>query len=191
MRDPQDADDILVDAVKAGRESAFEILMRRHTPAIRNLIARYFRDHSRVDDLAQETFVKAYFSLADYRGEAPLVFWLKRIAVRLCLDELTRSKKESSHFVSMGGSAEETIMESSGIAGLRNSDAEEQMHLRLWVDKILGSLPPVDRMILILTEGEGYQDKEVARLTGLSLANVKVRAFRLRRRLRKQWQGLG
>ena len=65
------SDETLVQAALGGDASGFDQLMRRHAGAVRILIARYFRNRDQVDDLAQENFVRAFFSLTSYRGEAP------------------------------------------------------------------------------------------------------------------------
>ena len=169
-----DAD--LIDDARRGDERAFELLMRRHSEAIRRLIAHYFRNRSVVDDLAQETFVKAYFSLSQYRGDAPFLFWLKQIAVRLCLDEMRSRKSQHS------GSGDERGPAENGQAA--DESAEDRIAARLSLNKMIEKLSPVDRMILLLLYADGYSVGEIAQMTGLSRANVKIRAFRIRRRLR-------
>jgi RNA polymerase sigma-70 factor (ECF subfamily) len=67
-------------------------------------------------------------------------------------------------------------------------ELESRLQARLLVEKILAMLNPLDRMILVLMDAEGYDTNEVARLTRLTRANVKIRAFRLRRRLRAMLQ---
>lgn len=172
-------DEELIESARQGDEPAFERLMRRHSESIRSLIARFFRNRSMVDDLAQETFVKAYFGLGSFRNESPFLYWLKQIAVRLCLDEV-RSRK--AH-----GAEQQDEIES--IANSPGHDPKGQLEARLTLNKMLASLKPVDRMIVVLLYGEGYNAAEIAGLTGLSQANVKVRAFRLRRRLRTLYAG--
>ena len=176
MMDTERPEADLIEGTRRGDERAFELLMRRHSQAIRRLIARYFRNHMLVDDLAQETFVRAYFGLSRYRGDAPFVFWLKQIAVRLCLDEMRRRKAGSS--LKQADTEVDKDVPAPADGGTR------QIEARLLLEKMLAGLNPVDRMILILLDGEGYDAREISRLTGLSRANVKVRAFRIRRRLR-------
>jgi RNA polymerase sigma-70 factor, ECF subfamily len=166
------ADEELVDCTRGGDDLAFEQLMRRHSDAIRRLIARYFRNRAMVDDLAQETFVKAYFALSSFRNESPFIYWLKRIAVRLCLDEMrNRKTQEAKRSEDIDSIADDFIPADSG----------NQLEAQLLLDKILEKLAPLDRMIIVLLYGEGHDTKEVADMTGLSRANVKVRAFRSRR----------
>ena len=180
MADFDRPDEELIDGARSGDQVAFELLMRRHSEAIRRLIARYFRNRSMVDDLAQETFVKAYFGLNSFRRDSPFVYWLKRIAVRLCLDEMRRRKTQEV----------EQIDDAAPLTdGLVDKDSERRLAARLLLNKMLAALRPLDRMIVVLLYGEGYNVVEIADLTGLSRANVKVRAFRIRRRLRMFYAG--
>jgi RNA polymerase sigma-70 factor (ECF subfamily) len=185
MADQQPRDEVLIENALAGNETAFENLMIRHTHAVRVLIARYFRNRWQVDDLAQETFVRAFFALRDYRREAPFVFWLKQIAVRLCLDEVRNRRTGKLAFESMNSAEEKEI---NGALLSTKEELESRLQARLLVEKILAMLNPLDRMILVLMDAEGYDTNEVARLTRLTRANVKIRAFRLRRRLRAMLQ---
>jgi len=115
--------------------------------------------------------------LRQYRGAAPFIFWIKQIAVRLCIDEMRRRKSQREVVESLGRATR--MKESSTGAG-----AEDRMNARLLVNELLATLHPLDRMILVLLDGEGHSVAEVAQLTGLTRANVKVRAFRIRRHLR-------
>ena len=183
-RDPSimaesDNDEELIESARQGDDLAFERLMRRHSNSIRNLIASFFRNRSMVDDLAQETFVKAYFGLSSFRNESPFLYWLKQIAAHLCLDEVRNRRTHG-------------MEQQDGIESIANSsehDPKDRLEARLTLDKMLASLKPVDRMIVVLLYGEGYNVAEIAGLTGLSRANVKVRAFRIRHRLRTLYAG--
>jgi RNA polymerase sigma-70 factor, ECF subfamily len=180
MADNDRDDAALVDDARGGDDQAFEQLMRRHSEAIRRLIARYFRNRAMVDDLAQETFAKAYFALNSFRSESPFVYWLKRIAVRLCIDEMRNRKTQG---------AKQTEDISSVADGPVFANSEKRLEAQLLLEKMLGTLTPLDRMIVVLLYGEGYDAKEIAGLTGLSRANVKVRAFRSRRKMKLLYAG--
>lgn len=170
---PEDRD--LIEKACAGDDSAFEALMRRYSGQVRSFIARFFRNRAMVDDLAQETFAKAYFGLKSFRKEAALETWLKRIALRQCLDQIRNRKIETVSF-------DEDARESADIPG--PFDPENQIKARLLLGHIMQSLAPLDRIILTLQYGDGCSGEEIAEITGLSKTNVKVRAFRLRQKLK-------
>lgn len=184
--DTDRSDEDLVKDTRSGSDQAFELLMRRHSGTIRNLIARFHPDRSLVDDLAQETFVKAYFKMNSYRGDSPFIFWLKKIAVRLCLDHSRHAKVTDAESIKNSQAVEADIQKTETGS---NQDTGKQIEARLLLGKILAKLQPADRIILVLFYGEGYDSNEISQLTGLSRTNVKVRAFRIRRHLRKIYAG--
>jgi RNA polymerase sigma-70 factor, ECF subfamily len=138
---------------------------------VRGLIARFFRNRAQVDDLAQETFAKAFFGLKSFRKDCPLEVWLKRIALRQCLDQIRKRKNEMVPF------DEDSYEVAENSVGL---DPENQIKARLLLSKIMKLLAPQDRVILVLQYGEGYSGEEISEITGLSKTNVKVQAFRIR-----------
>jgi RNA polymerase sigma-70 factor (ECF subfamily) len=160
--------------------------MRRHSEAVRNLVARFCTDRSMVDDLAQETFVKAFFKLKSFRGDSPFIFWLKKIAVRVCLDHYRYDKTRRN--ISQKSSLQEDDYFQKAEA-TPNMGSGQQIEARVLLEEILSKLQPVDRMILVLLYGEGYELNEISKLTGLSRPNVKIRAYRIRQRLNKKYAG--
>ena len=180
------SDKDLVKAIQSGSDQAFELLMRRHSGTVRNLVARFCTDRSMVDDLAQEAFVKAFFKMKSFRGDSPFVFWLKKIAVRVCLDHY-RYNKARRNISRKSSLPDDDCFEKA--AATANTGSGQQIEARLLLEEVLSKLQPPDRMILVLLYGEGYDLKEISNLTGLSQANVKIRAFRIRQKLRKQYAG--
>src|SRR5438552_3972829 len=87
------SDDALIERTLAGDESAFEHLVTRHGRRVFAIARHFFRHPETVEDIAQETFAKAFFSLASYRRGASFEQWLAKIAVNNCYDELRKRKK--------------------------------------------------------------------------------------------------
>jgi RNA polymerase sigma-70 factor (ECF subfamily) len=165
--DPTDPDLALVRSSLAGDDEAFSALVRRHQVRVFRLLGRFFRRPQDVEEAAQETFLRAWRKLDTFRGEAPFEHWLVRIALRSAYDRLGRHAFE----------AEPLTPELEAPAA--DPDA------RLEVERLLARLPPADRFLLVLLEGEGWSVAEVAARSGWSRINVKVRAHRARRRLRR------
>ncbi len=182
-------DSEVVAASLLGESDAFAAIVERYSPAIRTLVASFFRNRHQVDDVVQETFVKAFFHLKSYRGEAPLAFWLKKIAVRLCYRELKRAARtqalDAPDSADSGQEAGPALLD----AVLRGKVEDEAARLeqRLLLEKLLARLGAAERLILQLSVVEGRSTKEIAELTGWSRANVKVRAFRARRALKQEF----
>jgi DNA-directed RNA polymerase specialized sigma24 family protein len=83
----------LLERIRNGAPDDFAEVVRRHQSRVFAILHRYERDAHRVEDLAQETFVKAWRALEQFAGRAPFEHWLSRIAVRVALDHLRREKK--------------------------------------------------------------------------------------------------
>ena len=169
-------DGILVEAAVKGDEGAFAELIRRHKRKVLNLAARFARDRGELDDVAQETFVKAYLNLGGYRGEAPFEHWLMRIAVRACYDLLRRRGKQSRDV---------PLEDIEGTLRAPDTGGAEAMEAKEILDRALCRLRPDERLVITLMELSEKTVSETAALTGLSEANVKVKAFRARKALKK------
>lgn len=176
------ADDKITRVLTAD-ESRWRELVRIHAPYLFRLIGRFFQDLQMVEDLAQETFFRAFRYRKSYHGKVPIKYWLARIAVRLCYDAL-RKKKDLKEF-SVSDISPDAVNEletrlSCGNQG-ENADLETGLITRDFLEKLLAHLSKKDRMILILTAVEGLTSKETAWLMGLTTAGVKMRIYRARR----------
>jgi RNA polymerase sigma-70 factor, ECF subfamily len=175
-------DDVeLLERIRNGATDEFGELIRRHQAQVFVILHRYERDFQKVEDLAQETFVKAWRFLDRFDGRAPFAHWLSKIALRVALDHLRRQKRIRS----------EIALEDLGEAALdwlhdrgdeRRLDAQPAAEL---LAVAMRELSPEDRQVITLLEIEGRSIKEICELTDASSAAVRVRAFRARSRLKK------
>ena len=168
--DHQDEGDIA--ASLAGDEEAFARLVRRHTPAVTSLLWRFTRDRGRCEELVQETFVEAFFSLGRYRGRAPLESWLRRIATRVGY-RYWRNRDRAGSSVPL---AELEV-------AAPEAEADPALAAQI-VHALLARLPAAERLVLTLLYFDNCDTKEIAARMGWTRAMVKVRAYRARRRLR-------
>ena len=183
----QITDDELVAAARAGDESAFGRLFERHRRLVSRLGYRFFPRRDQVEEIIQESFIKAYFALDDYQGggEKSFVSWLARIAVRTCYDELRRARRRGES--SIGDLSEEEAaylherLRSSGAGG----NVEGAAISRDLANKLLSRLRPDDRMVLALLKLEELSIAEISNLTGWTTAKVKMRSHRAQRGLRQ------
>ncbi|WDN90330.1 hypothetical protein BuS5_03301 [Desulfosarcina sp. BuS5] len=136
-----------------------------------------------VEDLAQETFFRAFRYRKSYRSKVPLKYWLSRIAVRLCYDALRKKKNLAEISVSDINPDAVDELKAKLFCGnqKQNADPETGLITRELLEIILAHLSEKDRMILILTAVEGMTTKETAGLMGLTTAGVKMRIYRARR----------
>jgi len=177
----------LLERIRNGEPDAFAGLVRRHQDRVFAILHRYEPDPHRLEDLAQETFVKAWRFLDRFDGRAPFHHWLSRIAVRTALDYLRRQKRVRSEIPlsSLGESALDWLVDEAATGEPEPGPACELL------EAALRQLSPEDRVVLTLLEIEERTVKEICALTGFSSATVRVRAFRARARLKKVLLNLG
>lgn len=189
---PLTADDFLIEKTLNGDEVAFESLLRKHHKRVFSIARRFFRSRETVEDIVQETFSKAFFSLATYRRGAAFDQWLAKIAVNNCYDELRRRKKRSESLITDLSDDEEYWLESklSQFAfEIHLGESEREIAAEI-SSKLLVGLSPEDRLVLTLLHAENNSIKEIAQITGWSEAKVKIRAFRARHAMRKAFTRL-
>lgn len=164
-------------------ESSWRDIVQTHTQYLFRLIGRFFGDQQTAEDLAQETFFRAFRYRKTCRDEAALKHWLSKIAIRLCYDELRKKKnlKELSVSDINPDAVKELETKLSCENRGENANPETSLITRDLLEMMLAQLSEKDRMILILTEVEGRTSSEVAGLMGLTRAGVKMRIYRSRR----------
>ena len=165
-----------------GDASAYARLVRRYESAIASQLWRFTRDRGVLEELVQDTFVEAYFSLKGYRGDAPFVHWLRKIATRVGYRHWKRESQDRRRRQSLEESAEPSIVPGPGSAPAQSAE---------FLYRLLEELRPEDRLILTLQYFEECDTEEMARRTGWNRTLVKVRAHRARNRLRALLEARG
>ena len=178
----------LVVAAKNGNEQAFETLLKRHQQKVLAIVMRYVRVREDAEDIAQQSFQKAYIHLCEFQGESSFSTWLTRIAINEALMFLRRigAKREvsiDSIDGAQGGPASLEIPDANANPETRYSQREE---VRL-LSKALGNVQPGLRAAITLFELSELSTRETARRMGLSVAAVKARVFRGKRQLRQEF----
>jgi RNA polymerase sigma-70 factor (ECF subfamily) len=180
-------DDSLIELTLNGEQSAFEILVSRHSRRVFSIARHFFRSPETVEDIVQETFAKAFFSLSSYRRGASFEQWVARIAVNNCYDELRRRKKRSESLITELSDDDESWLENKlarPAFDIHFNEAERSRAAEI-AKKLLDRLSVEDRLILILLHGEDNSVKEISHMLGWSEAKVKIRAFRARHAMRR------
>lgn len=174
-----DPDAALMLQVRDGDEAAFTELVRRHRRGILNLVYRYLGDAAGAEDAAQEVFVKVYRARAGYVPTARFTTWLHRIAVNHCLNDLRARKARPAS----AGEAEERAVEPSGELPDSRMDRDE---IRAAVRAAIESLPPQQRVAVLLARFEELSYQEIAEAMGQSLEAVKSILFRAKENLQQK-----
>ena len=180
------SDDEIVRQVLDGNVNAFESLLKRHSVQVLKIVQRHV-PHEDVEDTAQETFVRAYRSLATFRGKSDFSRWLSAIAVRSCYDYWRKAYKSKEVPISTLTEKHQDWMEAalSGASERSHDEEDVQEEAKELLNWALAQLSAEERMVIELVYLEGLSVKEAAGLLGWSVANVKVRSFRSRRKLEK------
>ncbi|MEK6287027.1 MAG: sigma-70 family RNA polymerase sigma factor [Acidobacteriota bacterium] len=172
---------------REGDESAFEEIVRRHSPRVFSIASKFFRQRAQVEDAAQEALLKAYTQLSSYEGRGSFEGWLTRITTNQCINMLRSAQRRPESMVSELTDHEGAWLENqmAGLSVERHKSSERGLVASDLAEKVLSELPPGDRLVLMSIDGEKLSVNEVAEMTGLSKSNVKVKAFRARRKMRK------
>lgn len=175
---PAPVDAQLVTLAKGDREAAFELLYNAYRGRIFTFLLRLARSSETADDLAQETFVKAYGALARCEPETKLLPWLYRIANNTAIDHFRRRTRFTwLPFTAIGGTAVEP----------RAVDEHGQVPERDAIAAVLATLPPENAAALLLHATEGYSYSEIAQIQGCSLPAVRSRIARARAAFKERW----
>ncbi|HTX20528.1 MAG TPA: sigma-70 family RNA polymerase sigma factor [Candidatus Aquilonibacter sp.] len=173
----------LIAAVLKGDAASFEPLVGKYSPRVFATARRYARRESEVEDIAQEVWLKAYDKLKSFRGEAPFEHWLMRMTVRTCYDFLRGHQRNREASFSDLSEPESNWLER--FVAAPESTSENADAAKLLIGRVMEKLSPPARLVITLLEIEDRPVKEIAELTGWSVALVKVRAFRARAEMRK------
>src|ERR1041384_3154777 len=173
----------IVRLAQKGDKAAFETLVQRHQHRVFAVARGILKRQEDVEDVAQQVFVKAYFSLKRFDQRAAFSTWLYKITVNECWDLLRKKKVRPLLYES--DLSEEQAQQFGTVerqdAGL--SDIRETLQARQEVELLLEGVDERDRMMLILKEVEGFAIEEIAEILDLNANTVKVRLFRARRRI--------
>ena len=180
LKQPNTVEAELIQRLKAGDETTFREIVERFGPKIHRVAYAILRNREDADDIAQEVFVKVYFSIKTFEARSSLYTWLARIAVNECYGYL---RKKRSRPICESDSADGTLSMRMQMMPDRQPTADRVLIQRDFVNKLLALIPKDERMLLIRKEVEGFSVPELSQMTGLRENTIKVRLFRARHRL--------
>lgn len=168
-----------------GDVEAFAAIVNAHKQLIAADLARRLPPQD-VQEVAQDTFIRAFRGLASFRGEAPFRIWLLRIARHAAMDFWRKRYRRRDRTFSDLDDAALLHVETSQQEQLasQRADRDARENAQEWLEAALRRLSPDDRAVITLVELENFSMEDAARRLGCGLSAVKVRAFRARRRLK-------
>jgi RNA polymerase sigma-70 factor, ECF subfamily len=179
-------DQELVERVQSGEKAAFDILVRKYEHKLANVISRYIQDSSEVLDVSQESFIRAYRALPNFRGDSAFYTWLYRIAINTAKNYLVaagrRPPKDDID-------AEEAEQFEAG-SGLKEYATPERLALKselaTTIQDAIDDLPEELRVAIVLRELEGLSYEEIAAAMDCPIGTVRSRIFRARDAIEKR-----
>jgi len=179
-----DADTPLVERARGGDARAFEMLVVRYRRRIERLIGRMTRDEGLIQDLAQETFLRAWRALPQFRGESAFYTWLYRIAVNTARKSLAESRRDpvlTESELAPAGDDEETFRpESEPTSADTPEGVLASRQIAAAVNAAVDRLSEDLRQAVLLREIEGLSYEEIAEIMNCPVGTVRSRIFRAR-----------
>ncbi len=176
----QETDQALVARVQQGDKQAFDLLVRKYQQRIMKVIARFMSDMDEVQDLAQETFIKAYRALPRFRGDSAFYTWLYRIAINTAKNHLVSQSRRPPTDDIEACDAEQFA----GDSALKEYASPERILLKDEIETVvfdtIDKLPDDLRIAITLRELEGLSYEEIAEAMSCPIGTVRSRIFRAR-----------
>lgn len=171
--------DAWVARLRAGDGAALAEVVAAFSERITSVVAAMLKDRDMVDDVVQETFVKAFYRISSFAGGSGLYTWLYRVAVNLAKDHAKRRRRRPAVALDDLG-PERSVLPAPDSPPIESVVSRER---REAVREAIAALPPKFRAALVLREVEGLRYEEIAEILGVSQGTVESRLFRARRRL--------
>lgn len=173
----QTDDSELIKASIQGDRLAFEEIVNRYQNMVARTVKGMLGDSVYAEDIGQEVFIKLYYSLSEFRGEAKLSTYIQKIAINLTLNEIKRRKRFFSMFLQKGNNEMYDY-------DVPEQDNEEKREASEIVNKALQSLDPKFRIIVMMRMLHGYSTKETSDILNLPLGTVLSRLSRAQEQLK-------
>jgi RNA polymerase sigma-70 factor, ECF subfamily len=179
----------VVERAQCGDAGAFNQIVRAYQKRVFGTVARLIGRPEDVEDVAQEIFVRLYYSLGQLRSPELFEAWLNRLVANTACDYLRRKKRSREVCLSDLGE-EQTRLAFQRAATRNGSDERHHGRLRERVDALLARIPARDRILLVLKEVEGFSLRELEGVYGVESNVLKRRLFRARQRTLKTMQAV-
>ena len=177
----------LIQSARAGNDAAFNQVVCAYRKRILGTIARLIGRPEDVEDVAQDVFLRLYFSLDQLRSPEVFEPWLYRLTVNAAYDYLRRQKRRNESRMS-DLSEQQVLLADAAAGGRADMEHRQQTQARELANTLLGAVSEEDRILLTLKEVEGLSLKELERIYNVNENALKVRLFRARQRVIKAYE---
>ena len=171
------SDQVYIEAILNGETNAFSFLVDRYKDLVFSLALGMMKHREEAEEVAQDTFVKAFKSLGKFKGDSKFSTWIYRVAYNTCLDRLKKNKRQQSTVEINAYTANQLGTLESALDHLEKKEQETT------IQECLSKLPSKDSFILTLFYFEELSLEEISEIVGLKTNHVKVKLFRSRKKL--------
>lgn len=166
-----------INLIRNGNQNAFTVLVDRYKNLVFTLALKMLNNREEAEEVAQDTFIKVYNSLNNFKGDSKFSTWIYKITYNSCLDRLKKNKKEKT--VSYLEDFDEH--QAKAIEAVLDSIDENERNKA--IQDCLEELPPEDAFLLTLYYFDGKSVDEISKVINASTDNVKVKLFRVRKKV--------
>ncbi|TDK68400.1 RNA polymerase sigma factor RpoE [Sapientia aquatica] len=181
MTTERDIDQLLVESVQNGDKRAFELLVLKYQRKLMRLVLYFVKNQAEAEDIVQDTFIKAYRALPNFRGESAFYTWLYRIGVNSAKNHLVAQRRRVPTLSDTDAQEAESFKEA---GGLREATTPESIlaskQLAETVNAAMNGLPEDLRITISLREIDGLSYEEIAEMMECPIGTVRSRIFRAR-----------
>ena len=181
MSSDKDDDLLIVQRVQAGDKLAFNLLVNKYHRRVARLLTRMVRNQEDIEDVVQETFIKAYRAIGNFRGDSAFYTWIYRIAINTAKNLLVTQGRRPSTLKESNDGDSETFEDN---AALSNIDTPESLYqtkqIGEAVNEAMAALPEELRSAIVMREIDGLSYEEIAAAMDCPIGTVRSRTFRPR-----------
>ncbi len=177
---PYENDNVYLDKIQKGDSSAFALLVDKHKTMAYNIAFRILKSREDAEEIAQDSFLKAYYSLSEFKRESKFSTWLFRIVYN---NSISRVRKKKLDVNSYDDEAFEWMEPAETAKDMERLSQNEQ---KKYVNDAINKLPEEDATVITLFYMNESSIDEISEVTGLSQSNVKVKLHRSRKRLHEE-----
>ena len=181
MSSDKDEDLLIVQRVQAGDKLAFNLLVSKYHRRVSRLLTRMVRNQEDIEDVVQETFIKAYRAIGNFRGDSAFYTWIYRIAINTAKNLLVTQGRRPSTLKESNEGDGETFEDN---AALSNIDTPESLYqtkqIGEAVNEAMSALPEELRAAIVMREIDGLSYEEIAEAMNCPIGTVRSRIFRAR-----------
>jgi len=185
----RDSAELVQAALQQDDEAARELVCRLY-PLVAKMVRSHRPRRTSEEDLCQMIFIKIFQKLSQFSGKVPLEHWVSRIAVNTCLNQIESEKVRPELRQADLSEEEQAVVENLAVSS-EELAPDRQLASRQLVEHLLQMLKPVERVVIDLLYLQGRSVEEIHKITGMSVAAIKVRAFRARQKMKAQLEKIG